>query len=94
MALKIVGDRSRGAVLTDRLVQDDPRPVSRRELGLADVGDRAGFRAADPHPVAYLKAVCVLGENDASICARSKRILFEKWQMCVRRGSTILRSSC
>lgn len=64
-------------ILTDGFVQDDSRPVPRRKLGLADVGDRARFRAADPYSVADLETVRILGQNDAGICAQSNRTLFE-----------------
>lgn len=64
-------------VLTDGLVQDDSCPVPRCELGLADVGNSAGFCAADPYSITDHKAFCVLGQNDAGICAGSKTILFE-----------------
>jgi len=70
-----------GVILTDRFVQDDSRPVTGGEFGLADVSDCAGFRAADPYSVSDFKAVCVLSQNDAGICARSKIIRFEMWRM-------------
>lgn len=67
LTLEIPTTSHRAIVLPDGLIQDDSCPVARCELGLADVGDRAGFRAADPYPVPYFKAVCVLGQYDASI---------------------------
>lgn len=67
LALEVTTAGHRAIVFTDRLVQNDAGPVARRELGLSDVGDGAGFRAADPDAIADDEAVGVLGEDDAVV---------------------------
>lgn len=64
-------------ILTDGLVQDDSCPVSRGEFGLADISNRAWFRAANPYSVSNFKAVCVLGQDDAGIYADRRRYLLK-----------------
>lgn len=61
-------------VLTDRFVQDDSCLISRGEFSLAN---RAWFRATDPYSISDLKAVCVLGQDNAGIYAESNSIFFE-----------------
>ena len=58
-------ERARGGErpLTDGLVEHDSSHVLSGVLGLSDVGDPPGHRAAHPDAIAHLETVSVRGQN-------------------------------